>query len=124
MKHSELLELLAHELSAAFVARFTVADYTVDSIPFYGSRTLKTFDIAANPDAIIREVMQALAILKARGQLRFHNDDFPAAGNPLSVILAVPPCMITIGSGSPNARETITFRFDLEVTAGRTRVVP
>ena len=94
----------------------------MDSIPFYGSRTLKAFDIAANPDAVIRDVMQALAAMKARGQLRFHND-FPA-GDAQSVILAVPPCVISIGSESANARETITFRFDLEVTPGRTRVAP
>ena len=124
MKHSELLELLAHELSAAFNARFAAADYTVDSIPFYGLRTLKAFDIAANPDAVIRDVIQALAAMKARGQLRFHNDDFPAAGDAQSVILAVPPCVISIGPGPANARETITFRFDVEVTPGRTRVAP
>ena len=124
MKHSELLELLAHELSAAFIARFTAADYTVDSIPFYGSRILRAFDIAANPDAIIRDVMQSLAAMKARGQLRFHNDDYPAARDAQSAILVVPPCMISIGSGPDNARETITFRFDVEVTPGRTRVAP
>ena len=123
MKHSELLELLAHDFSAAFIARFTAADYKVDSIPFYGSRTVRTFDIAANPDAIIRDVMQGLSGMKARGQLRFHNDDFPSAGDAQSVILTVPPCVISIVSGSANSREIITFRFDVEVTAGRTRAV-
>ena len=124
MKHSELLELLAHELSVAFKARFAAADYTLDSIPFYGTRTLKSFDIAANPDAVIRDVMQGLAAMKARGQLRFHNDDFPAAGDAQKAILTVPPCVISICFGSANARETITFRFDVEVTPGRTRVAP
>ena len=68
--------------------------------------------------------MQALAAMKARGQLRFHNDDFPAAGDAHSVILATPPCVISIGSEPDKARETITFRFDVEVTPGRTRVAP
>ena len=91
MKHSELLELLAHDLSAAFSACFPASDYTVDSIPFYGKRTLKHFDIEADPGAIIRDVMQTLTVLKARGQLRFHNDDFPAAGDDRLRILATPP---------------------------------
>ena len=39
MKHSELLQLLAQDLYAAFSACFPASDYTVDSIPFYGKRT-------------------------------------------------------------------------------------
>src|SRR5476651_2527528 len=116
MDNAALLELLAQELTTAFGARFAVTDYTVDSIPFYGERTLKHFDIAANPGAIIRDVLQALVAMKARGQLRFHNDDFPMAGDDRSRIVALPPCVISIYCDAPNTREKITFRFDLEVT--------
>jgi hypothetical protein len=124
MEHAAHLELLAQELTAAVGARFTPSDYTVDSIPIYGTRTLQQFDIAADPEAIIREVMHALIAMKARGQLRFHNDDFPTAGDDRSRIVATPPCVISICSDAPNTREKIAFRFDVEVTAGRTRVAP
>ena len=124
MEHSALLELLAHELTAAFGARFATNDYSVDSIPFYGERTLKRYDIAGEPGAIIRDVMQALVAMKARGQLRFHNDDFPTQSGEQLNILNLPPCVISIGSEATDAREKITFRFDVEVTAGQTRIAP
>jgi len=124
MEHAALLDLLAKELTAAFGASFTPADYTVDSIPFYGKRTLVHFDISGDPSVIIRDVMQALAAMKARGKLRFHNDDFPAAGEDRSRIVATPPCIILIGIDAPSTRERIAFRFDVEVTAGQTRGAP
>ena len=124
MEHSALLELLAHELTAAFGARFATNEYSVDSIAFYGERTLKQFDIGADPGAIIRDVMQALVAMKARGQLRFHNDDFPIQSSEQVKILNLPPCVILIGSDSPGTREKITFQFDVEVTAGQTRIAP
>jgi alanine dehydrogenase len=124
MEHAALPELLAQKLTAAFGTRFTPTDYTVDSIPFYGKRTLEHFDIAADPGVIIRDVMQALVAMKARGKLRFHNDDFPTAAEDRSRIVAVPPCVISICNDTPTAQEKITFRFDVEVTAGQTRVAP
>jgi hypothetical protein len=124
MERAELLERLAQELTAEFGARFPATDYVVDSIPFYGNRTLKHFDIAADPEAIICEVMQALVAMKTRGQLRFHNDDFAIGVNDRSKILDLPPCMISIGADASSNREKITFRFDVEITAGKTRVSP
>ena len=124
MERAALLELLAQELTAAFGARFTPTDYTVDSIPFYGKRTLEHFDIAADPGVIIRDVMQALAAMKARGKLRFHNDDFPMAGEDRSRIVAMPPSVISIYFDAPTTREKITFRFDVEVSPGQTPVAP
>ena len=124
MEHAALLELLAQELTAAFGTRFTPTDYAVDSIPFYGKRTLEHFDIAADPGVIIRDVMRALADMRVRGKLRFHNDDFSTAGDDRSRIVATPPCVISICFDAPNTREQITFRFDVEVTAGQTRVAP
>lgn len=126
MEHAALLELLEQELIVAFGARFPATDYAVDSIPFYGNRMLKHFDITADPGAIIREVMQSLVAMKTRGQLRFHkfhNDDFSIPVG-WSRVLVLPPCMISIGADASSNREKITFRFDVEITAGKTRVFP